>query len=197
MNDVKDYLGLLPNQHRDQPNFSYLIEATLAPLIDCMGCMDELNGYFDLDHATGDQLQIIADWVGAINAIPNAIPIPFFGFDQQVQSLPYSETDDRDFGGYWRDSGVADYTAQSMDIELFRKVIKAKILLNTSDCTPDSAKAIISTFLSKKFKFCDNFNMTITFTFLEPFENWERELVRIMFPIPSGTRLLFEGEDDY
>ncbi|WP_311959737.1 DUF2612 domain-containing protein, partial [Acinetobacter baumannii] len=38
------------------------------------------NEKFDLDTATGDQLHILAEWVGAPLVVPNIIPLPFFGF---------------------------------------------------------------------------------------------------------------------
>lgn len=196
--DASKYIALLTSQHRDKPKFRKTVEALINPLIDCLEFLNGLNEKFDLETATGDQLQIIADWVGAPNSIPNAVPVAYFGFQGQPGSLTWRDTEyPNNKSGYWRESGMSGYTALKMSPQLFKKVIKAKILLNKSDCSEQSAKEIISLVIDKQFKFRDNLNMTITFTFLESYEVYERELVKLMFPVPSGVRLIFEGEDEY
>ncbi|MEQ1203038.1 DUF2612 domain-containing protein [Acinetobacter baumannii] len=195
--DASKYVALLTSQHREKPNFRKTVETLINPLIDCLEFLNSLNDKFDLETATGDQLQIIADWVGAPNSIPNAVPVPYFGFQGQPGSLTWRDIDPSIKSGYWRESGMSGYTALAMSPQLFKKVIKAKILLNKSDCSELSAKEIISLVIDKRFKFKDNLNMTITFTFLESYEVFERELVKLMFPVPSGVRLIFEGEDEY
>lgn len=195
--DSSSYLALITSQHRKKPNFYASVKTSIDPIVDVINILQTLNEKFDLSTATGDQLQIIADWMGAPNAIPNAIPIPFFGFDDQLGALEFGEVSDSTVGGFWRESGMNDSTAKVMDADLFRKVIYAKILLNQSDCTEQSAVEILGLVITKKFKFIDNLNMTITFRFLEEYEVWERELVKLLFPLPSGVRLIFEGENDY
>lgn len=196
--DASKYIALLTSQHRDKPKFRTTVETSINPLIDCLECLNSLGSKFDLETAKGDQLQILADWIGAPNSIPNSVPVPYFGFQVQPASLPWRETDDPSFkSGYWRESGMSGYTAFKMTPQLFKQVIKAKILLNKSDCTEQSAKEIISLVIDKPFKFKDNKDMTITFSFLAGYEVFERELVKLMFPLPSGVRLIFEGEDEY
>ncbi|MFJ0260956.1 DUF2612 domain-containing protein [Acinetobacter baumannii] len=196
--DASKYVALLTSQHRDKPKFRKTVEALIYPLIGCLECLNSLSSKFDLETATGDQLQIIADWVGAPNSIPNAVPVPYFGFQGQPGSLTWREIDDPSVeSGYWRESGMSGYTALEMSQQLFKKVIKAKILLNKSDCSELSAKEIISLIIDKPFKFTDNKDMTVTFIFMTSYEPFERELVKLMFPLPSGVRLIFEGEDDY
>lgn len=195
--DSDKFLSLITSQHKDKPKFIATVKASIDPIIDAIDCMNAMNEKFVIDEANGDQLQIIADWLGAANAIPNSIPIPFFGFEDQPESLTWAETDDLTIGGYWRESGISDYTSLPVDSILFKRIVKAKILLNRSDCTEQSAMEIIRLVLDKNFNFKDNLNMTISFNFLEEYEVWERELVVLMFPLPSGARLLFGGEDDY
>lgn len=195
--DASKYVALLTSQHRDKPKFRKTVETLISPLIDCLECLNGLNDKFDLETAKGDQLQIIADWVGAPNSIPNSVPVAYFGFQGQSGSLTWREVDDPSIkSGYWRESGMSGFTALEMSPQLFKKVIQAKILLNKSDCSEQSAKEIISLVIDKPFKFKDNLNMTITFSFLGSYEVFERELVKLMFPLPSGVRLIFEGEDD-
>lgn len=101
------------------------------------------------------------------------------------------ETNDPTFvSGYWRESGVSGFRALAMSKDLFKKVVKAKIKLNHSDCTIDSAKEIIEIVLDKGFKIKDNLDMTVTF-FLESYGLSDRELVKLMFPLSSGVKVDF------
>lgn len=197
MNKVDDYLRLVTSQHNKREKFIATVRSTIEPLIDCLNCLDELNEKYEIDRASGDQLQTIADWVGAENAISNGIAIEFFGFADQEAAATFGETDDSTAGGYWRESGVNSYRALQMTNEQFKQVVKAKILLNQSDCSLNSAKTIISLITNIPFLIKDNLNMTVSFKFLDTYKDADRELVRMMFPLPSGVKLLFEGEDDY
>ena len=129
--------------------------------------------------------------------MPNAFPIAYFGFRDQSGALPFSEQDGTDWGGFWRESGMSNSSAMQMSNALFKKVLHAKIKLNNTDCSLDSAKEIISMVTDKNFMIKDNEDMTVTFNFLNTYEDWERELVRMMFPLPAGVCLLFGGENDY
>lgn len=191
------YLSLITSEHQNKPKFMSMMRVLIDPLVDRLNFLNNLNSYFDQDTATGDQLQIIADWCGAPNSVPNSAFIPYFGFSDQDGTLGFGEIGEPTTGGYWRDVGMAAYRATTMSIDLFRRVIKAQILLNKSDCTQSSAKEIISLVTDKQFKFTDNLDMTITFAFLETYTTQDRELVRLMFPRSSGVKLIFEGDYEY
>lgn len=193
----KKYLSLITSQHQKQ-KFLDTVSTSIDPIIDCITFLNSLNEKFDLEIADDLPLEIIAEWIGAPNSIPSSVPIPFFGYIGQQGSLPMREIDDPAFiGGYWRESGVSGSRALAMSKALFKKVVRAKIKLNHTDCSIDSAKEIIEMVLDKNFKIKDNEDMTVTFEFLENHEIFERELVKLMFPLPSGVRLIFEGENDY
>lgn len=193
---TEKYLALITSQHR-KPKFESVVAAAVNPLIDVLLFLRNLNLNFDLNTAKDSQLGIIAEWVGAPNSVPNAFPIAYFGFRDQPSALPFAEQDGTDWGGFWRESGMSNSSAMQMNNTLFKKVINAKIKLNNTDCSLDSAQEIISLVTDKKFTIKDNNDMTVTFNFLNTYEDWERELVRMMFPLPAGVRLLFGGENDY
>lgn len=195
---LQNYLDLITHQHQ-KPNFQATVAASAKPLIDIIHFLKELNQKFDIETAKNDQLRIIAEWVGAANAIPSAIPVPFFGWRGQVGALTWSDQDG-DVGqkvGYWRDSGMSSYRAMPMSNALFKRVIQAKILLNNTDCSIDSAKEIIELVIDKPFVIRDKQNMTVDLEFLTEIEEWERQLVIMMFPKPAGVQLTFGGKDEY
>ncbi|MDT1822459.1 DUF2612 domain-containing protein, partial [Acinetobacter baumannii] len=108
------YLNLIINEHRSKPKFRQTVKESIEPILDCMSVLQSINEKFDLDSATGDQLRIIAEWVGAPLVVPNIVPLPFFGFDGQPEALTFGETDNPDIGGFWRESGVSSYRGQSL-----------------------------------------------------------------------------------
>ncbi|MFX5344277.1 DUF2612 domain-containing protein, partial [Acinetobacter baumannii] len=134
-----DYLNLIINEHRSKPKFKQTVKESIEPILDCINVLQSINEKFDLDTATGDQLHILAEWVGAPLVVPNIIPLPFFGFEGQPEALTFGETDNPDIGGFWRESGVSSYRGQSTPPQKLPSVVKAKILLNNCDCTLDEA----------------------------------------------------------
>ncbi|WP_113740969.1 DUF2612 domain-containing protein [Acinetobacter baumannii] len=190
------YLNLIINEHRSKPKFRQTVKESIEPILDCMSVLQSINEKFDLDSATGDQLRIIAEWVGAPLVVPNIVPLPFFGFDGQPEALTFGETDNPDIGGFWRESGVSSYRGQSIPPKKLPNAVRAKILLNNSDCTLDEAFEICKLLTDVPFKLKDNRDMTVTFEFLAEFQPIDKELVRLLFPLPSGVELIFSDEVD-
>ncbi|MDH2667221.1 DUF2612 domain-containing protein [Acinetobacter baumannii] len=191
-----DYLDLIINQHRSKPKFKLTIKESIEPILDCIDVLKSLHEKFDLDTASGDQLRIIAEWVGAPLVVPNIVTLPFFGFDGQPEALTFGETDNPDIGGFWRESGVSSYRGQNIPPQKLPSVVKAKILLNNCDCTLDEAFDICKLLTDVPFKLKDNRDMTVTFEFLANFQPIDKELVRLLFPLPSGVELIFSDEVD-
>ena len=61
---IATYLNRITSEHKVQPKFMGLVEARLNPFIDIFECLEEINKAFDLDTATGNQLDIIGEYVG-------------------------------------------------------------------------------------------------------------------------------------
>ena len=64
MIDISTYLNRITSEHKVQPKFMGLVEARLKPFIDIFECLEEIDKAFDLDTATGNQLDIIGEYVG-------------------------------------------------------------------------------------------------------------------------------------
>ncbi|MDC5409315.1 DUF2612 domain-containing protein [Acinetobacter baumannii] len=188
------YLNLIINQHRTKPKFKSTVQVSIEPILDCINVLKTLHEKFDLDSASGDQLTILAEWVGAPTVVPNTVPLPFFGFSDQPESLTFGEPDNPEIGGYWRESGMNSFRGETIPPEKLPKVVKAKILLNNCDCTLDDAFEICKLLTDVPFKLKDNRDMTVTFEFLAEFQPIDKELVRLLFPLPSGVELIFLDE---
>lgn len=193
MNDLSDYTRLLTSYHRDKPKLNATLAAVLQPLLDCRDMLVDLPTSFDVDITTGDQLRIIALWVGAPLAIPNVTAIPFFGFEGQEKALTFGETDNLEVGGFWRESGVNSFTAIDMPVELLRQVVKAQIYKNSCACLTADAYYIISILTSLPVKITDTQQMEIIVDFLSSASTLVVELVRLMYPRPMGVLLTING----
>lgn len=193
MNNISDYTSLLTSYHRDKPKLNASIMAVLQPLLDCRQALTNLPGMFDVDTATGDQLRIIAQWVGAPLAIPNVTALPFFGFEGQDNSLTFGETDNPAAGGFWRESGVNSFTAVDVPPDILRKVVLAQIYKNRCECLTADAYQIIGILTSIPVRITDTQQMSINVIFQATASTLIVELVRIMYPRPMGVSLTISG----
>lgn len=64
MIDIAAYLNRITSEHKVRPKFMGLVEARLKPFIDLVECLEEIDKAFDLDTATGNQLDVIGEYVG-------------------------------------------------------------------------------------------------------------------------------------
>lgn len=64
MIDLNTYLNRITSQHKVQPKFMWLVQARLEPLADIFELLEEIDKSFDLDTATGKQLDIIGEYIG-------------------------------------------------------------------------------------------------------------------------------------
>ncbi len=78
---TKEYLDLLTSAFREQPKFTAMISADVAPMVQVQTLLQQMIPLFDVDVAVGDQLDIIGKWVGVSRNV--AIPIAgvFFTWD--------------------------------------------------------------------------------------------------------------------
>ncbi|MDH0030304.1 MULTISPECIES: DUF2612 domain-containing protein [unclassified Acinetobacter] len=189
---IDKYIGLLTSQHREKPKFEATIRASIEPILNNKDSIASLPSYFDLESATGDQLITIAKWVGAPTAIPDAIPMPYFGFEGQPEALPYGETDDPEIGGFWRESGVSGNAAKTIDTTLLRRVIRAQIYKNQCNCTFFDAFQILSLVLDESFTINDSGEMWISMGFDESMSIANRQLAKMMIPKPAGVEFRFD-----
>lgn len=193
MDKLSDYTSLLTSYHRDKPKLNATLAAVLQPLLDCRSIVSNMPATFDVDTAAGDQLRIIALWVGAPLAIPNVTAIPFFGFAGQENALTFGETGNPEVGGFWRESGVNSFTAIDMPVELLREVVKAQIYKNSCACLTADAYHIISILTSLPVKITDTQQMEVIVEFQSTASTLVVELVRLMYPRPMGVLLTING----
>lgn len=115
-----DYLALVTSEHRDKPKFAALIKLLCGYAADDRNLLESLPAKFDVDTAVGVQLDDVGLWAGVgrtVTVIPSeAFPTPPDPY--QVQ----------------------------LDDDVFRRLIKARVLANRWDGTPEQLVDILVAF---------------------------------------------------
>lgn len=64
MIDISTYLNRITSEHKNKPRLIELVKARLEPFIDLCELLEDIDKSFDLDTASGAQLDIIGQYVG-------------------------------------------------------------------------------------------------------------------------------------
>lgn len=101
--ELGDYLARIPPYHSTRARFMNTLAVLIQPLVDAMAMLDRLRTFdFDLDTATGVQLDMVGQWLGRDRwlKIPYTdvyfsfdLPANRVGFDQGIWIGPYDATD--------------------------------------------------------------------------------------------------------
>lgn len=183
------------HQYSESEKFKQFIALTLDPLTEIQDVFFNLLD-IDLDTAKGIKLDLIGRLVGAPAVITDAVPQPFFGFDDQEQSLGFGEIDDPDTGGYFRETSQLSNTDYVLNNEEYKTVVDAQILKNNSDCTPDEIINVAKLLIDVDFKYYE-VEMGVIIAPIEPLSRQKRRLLEEMLPIPSGVALgILDGRYD-
>lgn len=176
------------HQYGESDKFRQWIRDTLSPLISIQAAFFSLLD-IDLDTAEGVKLDLIGRLVGAPAYVPNVNPIAGrFGFRNQELAETFGETDDSSIGGYWRNIRESSYSSQALTTEMYRKVIRAQIIKNSSLCTPPDIIKIARMLLPDDVTFeYVEYPMIIMLTLRVDLSRFYVELLRLMLPRPCGV----------
>ncbi|MGQ5288438.1 DUF2612 domain-containing protein [Pectobacterium actinidiae] len=153
---MSKYTELITNYHAQKPIFVQHIDLSTRPLIDIANQLQSLINAFDIDHAVGDQLDVLGEWIGRSRAVRQPIIGVYFSLD----------SDDVGFDqGVWQrkfdpDTGFVDLTD-----EAYRAVLRTKIAINQWDGQNDSLPEILDFATDGsglRMQIVDNQDMTIS-----------------------------------
>lgn len=157
MEELSYYLNRITSSHADKPNFVGMMAALIEPFIHAQDLLAELLTAFDIDTATGVQLDVVGQWVGIARQIAQPISGVFFSFD--TASLGFDR-------GVWKGPFDPDTGLINLDDELYRALLKAKVIMNGWDGTIDTiARALSALFQNQSttgIVVLDNQDMTMT-----------------------------------
>lgn len=153
---MSKYTALITNYHRGKPLFVDHIDLITRPLTDTASSIISFITEFDIDTATGAQLDILGKWIGRTRVVSQPISGIYFSFD--TDGLGFEQ-------GVWQGPYDPDAGFTNLSDDVYRIVLKAKIAINHWDGTNETLPEILDTALAGsglKMQIVDNQNMTIS-----------------------------------
>ena len=119
------YRNLIAQQHRDRTKFLSTVDALCGSCVSIQDVLYGLISAFDVDNAAGDQLDIIGLWVGLSRAV--SIPLDGYYFEWGDAVNPTKTG----WGyGVWKGTGDPTTGIETMNDQMYRSMLKAKIKAN-------------------------------------------------------------------
>lgn len=121
---MSKYDDLITSEHAKRPRFVAVIDVTVQPSLDQQGVIVALPDDFDLDTATGAQLDVVGEWVG----ISRYIMTPLVGvyFSWGTAGVGWGQ-------GYWKGQFDPSQGVTSLPDDFYRLLLRATIALNYWD----------------------------------------------------------------
>lgn len=154
------------------------------------------NSLLDIDNAEKSQLDFIGRIVGQSRLLSSFNTEPYFGFEGSYQSETFGTVDDESVGGYW--NSYEDYkpsTARRLNDDEYRRLIKARIIKNNSNCTiNDLIKVLnlLSNSTTASVSRPEHGSLKITVNDKDGFIAYYIDKIGLedeILPIPAGVRL--------
>lgn len=141
--NIEDYLGVARSRvteqfkTEDHPIFDSYLQLLLSGKIELQEVFRQLMQERSIDTAMGTQLDIIGNIVGQPRELIDTALLTYFAYLGYPNAESYGDLDDSAAGGFYR--GLNDPLAGNtlLNDEQYRLFIKAKIIKNSTNATPD------------------------------------------------------------
>ncbi|WBM36200.1 hypothetical protein [Pseudomonas phage HJ01] len=139
--DREDYLevarGRVTEQFKEKPIFDRFLQVLLSGKFDIQNALEDLQTLRSLDTATGKQLDIIGDIVGRPRGLVYQDIFNYFGFAGTERAGSFGSLSDPTVGAPWYSVGAPTGNAREPSDEEYRMILKAKIIKNRTNSTPE------------------------------------------------------------
>lgn len=167
-NLVKYYADLSIIQYADKPKARAFMENLLGALI-CYDLAVSVRDGFNIETAVGDQLDIIAKYVGVSRVITGtSFSRDYFGFAEYGDTAPFTFYGFTLYGAASEDVQYRNYKESSQSVysltdEELRMMIKLAIIRNNSNGSVSIIDLLISALFDGMAYFTDRGNMSISY----------------------------------
>jgi len=139
--DREDYLEVarerVTEQFKEKPIFDRFLQVLLSGKFDIQNALEDLQTLRSLDTATGKQLDIIGDIVGRPRGLVYQDIFNYFGFAGTERAGSFGSLSDPTVGAPWYSVGARTGNAREPSDEEYRMILKAKIIKNRTNSTPE------------------------------------------------------------
>jgi len=133
---LDDYLSLITSEHSDKPKFIATVTATIQPLVDAFAALTAVPPLFDIDTASGAQLDVVGQWVGRSRYLSQPLTGVYFSFE--TAGVGFDQ-------GTWLGPNDPTTGMVALPDEPYRTLLKAVIAANDWDGTIPQAYEVWST----------------------------------------------------
>lgn len=154
--NAAQYTNLITTEHATKPNFVATVALLVQPFVDLQNQLLLFQLLFDLDHAVGQQLDFIGQWIGPTRQIP--IPLTNVFFTWGTAGLGWGQ-------GVWLAPGQSTSGLTILDDNSYRMLLRGTIVQNNWDGTVPGMYNILNiVFAGAPFQILiqDNQDMSMT-----------------------------------
>ena len=143
---LADYYELEPSLFRESDNLHKLFQSIFSVYheqqIDLLWFADNI---LNIDTAENFHLDFIGKLVGQDRFLVGFNAETYFGFEGAYKSDTFGSSLDPEVGGYWNSRSYFNAaTARRLSDDEYRRIIKARIISNHSDCSPNDLLEVIN-----------------------------------------------------
>ena len=164
----------LVTQFKEKPAFKALLNSFVDASLD-EGLNDLLNKR-DLDTAQGTQLDGIGDIVGIARPYTLTNQDGAFGFLEDALSGTFGDINNPTTGAFF--DTLTPKPVNRVNDDIYRFIIKAKILQNTSNFTVDSTLKILNLILQTEVKYYGGDNLNPLYYINRILKSYEIEIIK-------------------
>lgn len=117
-----EYLSLITSAHSDSPRFEATVAVGVSPFARIQEVLNSLIVEFDIDTATGVQLDVVGEWVGFSRIVQIQLSGVYFSWDD-------SQSDGWE-SGVWKGKYDPETGPMKLNDDEYRTLVKAKISVN-------------------------------------------------------------------
>lgn len=141
-----DAISRVTSVFKDSPIFQALLLSLLNPLDELQEDLIYLaNNLLNIDVAEKSQLDFIGSLVGQPRILVDFNTEPFFGFEGAYQADTFGTIKNPNIGGYWNSYSYTNVaTARTLNDEDYRRVIKARIIMNNTRVTTNEMVEVLN-----------------------------------------------------
>lgn len=143
---LKDFHDTQPSIFRESENLHRLVQAIYDVFdIQQRGLLWLAEHLLDLEVAEGSHLDLIGSLVGQPRLLVDFNSKTYFGFDGSYQSDSFGASGLDFVGGVWNSRSYFDSaSARRLSDEEYRRVIKARVIYNNSNCTSNDLVEVVN-----------------------------------------------------
>lgn len=121
----------------DKPVFDKFLQLICNESSNIQDLLKQLKQLRTLEEATGQQLDIVGAIVGQSRVIIGVDLLDYFGMEGHIKAMSFGDVNNTSVGGPFFDLGYEGEDSIVLPDDLYRIMIKARILKNTTRATPE------------------------------------------------------------